>query len=174
MKVLCTTIVLMVMWLGSLQAQSIYTEHTLKLDNPEQRPGAEIEDIAWIAGNWVGEAFGGLSEEFWSEPVAGAMMGMYRSVARGKVGFYELLTITEEKGSLILRLKHFHPDLKGWEEKNATVDFPLVKVEKNTVWFEGYTFVRESKNEFNVYLAQSGGDGPPRELVFQYTRRKKR
>ena len=153
--------------------QSIYTEHTLKLDNPDNQPKAEIEAISWITGNWVGEAFGGLSEEFWSEPMAGAMMGMYRSVTRGKIGFYELLTITEEKESLILRLKHFHPDLKGWEDKGVTVDFPLVKVEKNAVYFEGYTFVKESKNEFNVYLAQSGGDGPPRELVFQYTRRKK-
>lgn len=156
-----------------LLAQSLYTENTLKLDSLENQPKAEIEDIAWIAGSWVGEAFGGLSEEIWSDPVAGSMMGMYRSVTRGKVGFYEILTITEENGSLILRLKHFHPDLKGWEEKGVTVDFPLVKVEKNAVWFEGYTFVKESKNEFNVYLAQSGGDGPPRELVFQYTRRKK-
>ena len=28
----------------------------------------KLENIAWIAGTWHGEAFGGITEEIWSEP----------------------------------------------------------------------------------------------------------
>ena len=49
-------------------AQSKNTPNTLALDDPDTRPEAKIEDVAWMAGNWKGEAFGGLSEEVWSPP----------------------------------------------------------------------------------------------------------
>jgi hypothetical protein len=49
---------------------------------------------------------------------------MYRLVRDRKPIFYELLTIVEENGSLMLRLKHFN--LTGWEDKLKTIDFPLV------------------------------------------------
>ena len=68
------------------------------------------------------------------------MMGMYRLVRDGKPVFYELLTLVEENGTLMLRLKHFHPDLKGWEEKGHTVEFPLVALADGAVHFEGMSF----------------------------------
>ena len=54
------------------------------------------------------------------------MMGSFRMIENDTVNFYELMTITEQDESLILKLKHFSSDLKGWEEKDTTVDFPLV------------------------------------------------
>jgi len=84
-----------------------------------------------------------------------------------QVQFYELCTITEEKGSLILRLKHFHSDLKGWEEKDETVDFKLVKVTPGKVFFDGFTFERISDNEINIYVVIEDG-GEQQEVKFNY------
>ncbi|WP_221892474.1 DUF6265 family protein [Winogradskyella flava] len=112
----------------------------------------KLENIAWIAGTWHGEAFGGQTEEIWSEPFGGSMMATFKLINDGKVTFYEIEVIREVENTLMLQLKHFDPDLKGWETKNETVDFPLKEITKNKVVFEGMTFEKISSNEMNVYV----------------------
>lgn len=153
-----------------VRAQSPMTAGTLKLDEGAARAAATIEDVAWIAGHWHGEAFGGLSEEIWSPPLAGAMMGVYRSIENGAVRFYEILQIVPEEGSLSLRLKHFDSDLTGWEEKDEVRAFPLVKVEPGVAWFEGMTFRREGPDAIVVLLAIEQEGGTAHEVAFRYTR----
>jgi hypothetical protein len=155
--------------LGSAAAQEKQTENTFKLSAGADSPPADLSAMEWLAGHWVGNALGGISEEIWSPPRGGSMMGMYRLVKDGKPVFYELLTIVEEKGSLLLRLKHFHGDLKGWEEKNDTVDFPLVAVRDGAVHFEGMSF-HPRGDDLTVYLAIGGKDGSVREEAFTYRR----
>src|SRR5690606_36146300 len=94
-----------------------------------QSPPATIDRVAWLAGRWVGEGLGGVSEEIWSPPAGGAMMGSYRLLKDGAPVFYEMFLLVEEKGTLILKVKHFAPDFTGWEEKSEFVDFPLVAIE---------------------------------------------
>jgi hypothetical protein len=151
-------------------AQDKITERTFKLAAGAKPPAATLADMAWLAGHWTGEALGGVSEEIWSAPGAGAMMGMYRLIKNGKPVFYELLTIVEENGSLALRLKHFHPNLTGWEEKDKTVDFPLVALEKGAVHFEGMSFHPREDGTLVVYLAIGQKDGSVREEAFPYKR----
>jgi hypothetical protein len=152
-------------------AEEKVTARTFKLSPGAQSPPATIADMAWLAGHWTGNALGGVSEEIWSPPRAGAMMGMYRLVKDGKPVFYELLTIVEHQGSLMLRLKHFNADLTGWEEKTKTVDFPLVATGKGAVHFEGMSFHPKGDKELTVYLAIGDrGGSTPREEAFSYTR----
>lgn len=122
---------------------------------------AKIEDVAWIKGHWKGEAFGGNAEEIWSEPAGGAIMGMFRLTSDGKTSFYELMVIREVNNSLILQLKHFHHDMKGWEEKDQTVDFPLIKIEEKKIWFDGLTFEHINENQMivNVIIEDSQPEG---------------
>lgn len=112
----------------------------------------KLENIAWIAGTWHGEAFGGITEEIWSEPSGGSMMATFKLINDGKVTFYEIEVIREVKNTLILQLKHFGADLKGWETKDETVDFPLKEITENKVVFEGMTFEKVSENEMNIYV----------------------
>jgi hypothetical protein len=81
-----------------------------------QHATATLSDFAWLAGHWTGPGLAGAAEETWTGPAGGSMLGMYRLVREGKVVFYEILTLTEKDGSVVLRLKHFNPDLTGWEE----------------------------------------------------------
>ncbi|WP_422107961.1 DUF6265 family protein [Winogradskyella sp.] len=112
----------------------------------------KLENIKWIAGTWHGEAFGGVTEEIWSEPSGGSMMASFKLINDGKVSFYEIEVIREIENSLVLQLKHFGNDLKGWETKDETVDFPLKHISKNKVVFEGMAFERVSDSEMNVYV----------------------
>src|SRR5688572_28160336 len=107
-------------------------------------PPATVNVMAWLAGSWEGEGLGGVSEEIWSEPRGGVMMGMFRSLKQDQPVFYEFLMFVEEKGTVVLKLKHFNPDFSGWEEKGAFVTFRLAKVEERAVHFDGLSFIREA------------------------------
>ncbi|MFC4721255.1 DUF6265 family protein [Geojedonia litorea] len=119
----------------------------------------KLENIAWIAGNWKGEAFGGQVEENWSQPSGGSMMATFKLINNGKVSFYEIEIIREVDNTLVLQLKHFNNDLKGWEEKDKTIDFPLKEITSNKVIFEGMTFEKVNANEMNVYVDLHQKDG---------------
>src|SRR6516225_5804665 len=119
---LTLTLVAVVCQNAAVFSQSPVTSNTLKLDQKQNMPHASVADIAWLAGSWTSEAFGGVGEEIWSSPSANTMVGMYRLIKDGKVLFYELCIIAPEGDSLVLKLKHFHPDLRGWEAKDAAVE----------------------------------------------------
>lgn len=134
-------------------------------------PPATLGAVDWLAGRWIGEGLGGVSEEMWAPPAGGAMVGTYRLLRDGKPVFYEFLLLVEEKGSLILKLKHFHPDLTGWEEKGDFVDFPLVAVEKEAVHFDGLTFERQGDGTLHIYLLlRDRASGAVREELFRMRR----
>ena len=131
-------------------------------------PEATLEDVSWIAGHWKGEAFGGVAEEIWSPPHGDSMMFVFKLVSEGKVQFYEVGHIQQINETLILQLKHFHGSLKGWEEKDDTVDFKLVQVDGNRVYFDGFTIEKISDNEINMYLVVGEEDGSSEEVKFNY------
>jgi hypothetical protein len=143
--------------------------HTLELSEAQSSPVASISDVHWIQGHWTGEALGGQAEEIWSPPLGESMMGSFKLVQDGKVKFYEIITISEIEQTLIMRLKHFDPQLKGWEEKDETVDFKLVKLSPGKVFFDGLTFERISENEMNVYV-RFESDEQDSEGKFNYHR----
>lgn len=155
--------------LPAAQAQDKFTERTLK-----QAPGAKpvpatLDAMKWLRGRWVGEAFGGTTEEIWSGPDAGAMVGLFRLVKDGKPVFYELMTIVEVDGTLAFRLKHFNPDLKGWEEREEVQEFPLVAMRDRVIDFEGMSFHRDG-DRATIYLAIEAADGTVSEQTFTYRR----
>ena len=133
-------------------------------------PPATIDVMAWLAGRWEGEGLGGYNEEIWSAPRGGVMIGMYRHLKDDRPVFYEFLMFVEEKGTIVLKLKHFNPDFSGWEEKKDYVDFPLVKVEERAVHFDGLSFVRESDNALRIYLLLRDKNGQVREEEFRMRR----
>lgn len=133
-------------------------------------PHAKLDDLSWIAGSWEGEAFGAKTEEVWASPKGTSMMGMFKLYDDEAVVFYELMTIREVDSTLFLQIKHFNNDLKGWEEKDETVDFRLLDIAENRVYFEGLTFEKISANAINVYVLINHESGDLTEEKFAYTR----
>ncbi|MFC4221407.1 DUF6265 family protein [Flagellimonas marina] len=144
-------------------------QETLQLSEGQNSPSASLEDVAWIAGHWQGEAFGGMAEEIWSNPMGGSMMFVFRLVADNEVSFYEVGHIQEVDDSIILQLKHFDKNLRGWEEKNETVDFRLVKIERNKAYFEGFTIEKVSEDQINMWVLIESKDSA-KEVLFAYKR----
>ena len=163
-------LVLLAFWL-SVAAASAQTPNTIPAPADQPGPKASVNDFAWLTGEWVGTGLGGVSEEAWSTPSAGAMMGMYRLVVGGKVSFYEFLTLVEEHGSVALKLKHFNPDMTGWEEKDRFVTFRLAKLEPNVAWFGGLTYRRVGNDRLEIFLAIRDKSGTIREEKFVMDRK---
>jgi hypothetical protein len=150
-------------------AQSQRTEHTFKLDDPENRPAATLDDVAWMVGNWSGEAFGNTFEAHWNPPTAGSLVGFFKLMNGNEVVFYELLLLAEEEGSLSLKVKHFSPDFTAWEEKEDYVDFKFVKADDNAVHFSGISFYRVDDDNMIGYIVFRNGEDI-REEQLKYRR----
>lgn len=61
-------------------------------------PPPAITKIAWLAGNWRLEKSGRVIEEQWMAPAGGVMLGMGRTVSKGRVLEYEFTQIREGPG----------------------------------------------------------------------------
>jgi hypothetical protein len=131
---------------------------------------AALTDFLWLVGKWDGTGLGGETQEMWSPPAGGAMMGMFRQLKAGQLVFYEFLTLVERDESVVLRLKHFHPDLTGWEEKAQVLEFPLVSLTATQATFNAITFTHDTPDAFSVRLRLKDKAGVVREEVFAYRR----
>lgn len=146
------------------------TEHTVRLAADEAPEAATVEVMAWLEGRWTGPGLGGRTEESWSGPEAGAMIGTFRLIREGKPVFYEFMMLTVTERGLVLRLKHFNPDLTGWEEREKFVEFRYVRTAGKLVQFEGLTFRRDEADRMTIFLALRGKDGAVREEKFEMRR----
>lgn len=160
-SILASIIFLLYIQIGFGQGQTVkFLENSIS-------PLASLDEVSWIQGYWKGEAFGGITEEFWSPPLGDSMMFTFKLVIDNKVVFYELGGIRQVDETLLLQLKHFRNDFKGWEEKDETVNFKLVKIEKNKVYFDQFTFEKISENEMNLYVVIDE-NGEAEEVKFNY------
>jgi hypothetical protein len=165
-------VLLLTMLASPVAAQQTLTPNTLRLAPGQASPPATIADMAWLVGHWTGEGLGGQFEEVWTAPKKGVMLGMYRGLKDEAPVFYELLTLSEVKGSLEFRLKHFNPDMKSWEEKDETVAMPFVARRDGVMHFDGMAFKPAGPDALTVYLAieDKKSGKPPREATFVYRR----
>ena len=155
--VIAVSLSLFSMW-DNATAQSQRTEHTFKIDNPDERPAATLDDVSWLVGSWAGEAFGSHFEEGWNPPSAGSMIGFFKLLSDDQVVFYELLLLVEEEGSLSLKVKHFNADFTAWEDKEDYVTFRFIKADEDAVHFSGISFYRIDENTLHGYLVMRTGD----------------
>ncbi len=98
---------------------------------------AVLADLSWLAGRWIDDSGGNLSEEIWTAPAGDSIVGMWRYVSGGKTRIFELLTISVETGGIVMRLRHFDPELVAREGKETPVELSLVAWTPGEASFEG-------------------------------------
>ncbi|MGZ3444475.1 MAG: DUF6265 family protein [Myxococcaceae bacterium] len=144
-------------------------DETLAQASPGSKPPpARIGAAAWLEGDWVGQGLRGASEEAWLAPLAGSMGGVYRGTRDGRVTFLELTALMEWGPSLLFRVKHFAPDLRGWEPREKTVDFPLVRFAPGALFLGGMTYLRTPEGlESWVLIGQKDGGVRPEKFLYR-------
>lgn len=132
-------------------------------------PAPRIEDFEWLVGSWLGEGLGGTVEEIWSPARAGVMVGTFRLIKDDAVVFYEILTLSERDGRIQMRLKHFDPELVGWEEKADYVTFDLEATEPGYVRL-GPLEIRHTEDRLSMALGMRSSDGTTRTEKLEFER----
>lgn len=135
-------------------------------------PPATIAVAEWLAGQWSGEGIGGAkAHESWLPPSGDTMVGTFvQEAADGGIMFTEHMYLMEQDGSLVVRLKHFDPDLTGWEEKDGMVTFRLLAAEPCALYFNALTYRCDGEGDMVVAVRMKSDKPEPDELVFRFKR----
>ncbi|MGM0944301.1 MAG: DUF6265 family protein [Bacteroidota bacterium] len=142
----------------------------VKTASEHQIPGkGKISELQWLVGYWTGTGLGGECEEVWMPAVDGQMIGTFRFWKEGKLIFSEFMHLIQEEESITLKLKHFNPDLSGWEEKEEWTTFSLIELGEEKAWFEGLTM--ERKGEKLLISVELGEKGVSRIEKFSYSKK---
>ncbi len=118
------------------------------------RPQLALADLAWIAGEWVGDKEGDRIEEAWLPPAAGAMPGLFRWLRGERLIVYEMLAFEQRPEGLVLLLRHFDAGLAPREAAEALI-FDLVEASPDSVLFAG----RDAAHPIRLGYRRAGEDG---------------
>lgn len=91
-------------------------------------PSASVQDLAWLSGCWAsidGEAGSG---ETWTAPAGGTLLGVSRTVKRGKTVAHELMQIRETGAGQIAFI--------ALPSGQSEASFPLVRLSGQEAVFE--------------------------------------
>lgn len=136
---------------------------------PEQAAAA-INKLAWLAGHWRMEQGGRVIDEHWMAPAAGVMLGMARTVAKGKVVEYEFIQIREGPGGALFFIS------RPSGQKEAA--FQLTALTDNSVVFENpqhdfpqiISYTLAANGSLLAFIEGPGKDGQTRRVEFPYQR----
>ena len=134
----------------------------------------KLADLSWLEGSWEGTGIGGArATEVYSGVAGGQIVGHFRQLKPdGSVMFYELVTIDEKDGQLRYRLKHFNPDLTGWETQAKVREFVLISATTNRWIFSGLAYERIGQNQMIATVISRRLDGSEEPLEFRFRRKR--
>lgn len=137
----------------------------------ETSPPASIEQLAWLAGSWVGTGMGAPVTETYSAPLGGRITGHFvMADEKGGVSFTEIVDYVPLGDSIAYRVRHFGPDMKGWEDATGIpIVFPLVAVEGDRWYFDGMTLERTGPDQLTMWVRISD-EGKVEDVPFRFTR----
>ena len=101
------------------------------LGRTDQAPKPTLDDLAWLAGSWVGTVRGLDMEEHWTAAKGHSMIGIHRDVREGRTLAFEFLRI-EQQGDQIVYLSMPNG-------RSPATAFPLREVTGTRVVFENPT-----------------------------------
>ena len=77
------------------------------------------------------------------------------------------LVVANNVGAIV-KLKHFNPDLTGWEEKDGMVTFRLLAAEPCALYFNALTYRCDADGGMVVAVRMKSDKPEPQELVFRF------
>ncbi|WP_141395832.1 DUF6265 family protein [Sphingomonas spermidinifaciens] len=137
-----------------LLAAPAHTQERTRALGTSASPPASIEDLAWLAGSWTGTAMGASVSETYSAPLGGRITGHFvMADHKGGTAFTEIVDYVPIGRSIAYRVRHFNPDMTGWEDKTGKpVVFALLAVEKDRWFFDGMTIERNGPDALTMWV----------------------
>lgn len=80
-------------WLSWCLTMTLSAALAAPLPARAEAPGQRVAALAWMAGSWSGVKAGVASEEHWTSPAGGALIGLHKDVRDGRMTSFEFLRI---------------------------------------------------------------------------------
>ncbi|MDA0929551.1 MAG: DUF6265 family protein [Proteobacteria bacterium] len=100
-------------------------------------PAATIDQLDWMTGNWAGQLGPNQLEENWIATEGGSIAAMVRMTGGGSTSMFEMITIEEVDGSLVLNIQQWDPGFKPRTTVPQTME--LEEITANSVKFRAVT-----------------------------------
>ncbi len=96
-------------------------------------PAATIDQLSWMTGNWAGQLGPNQLEENWIATEGASIAAMVRMTGNGATSMFEMITIEEVDGSLVLHIQQWDP---GFQPRtDAPQKMELEEITANSVKF---------------------------------------
>lgn len=96
-------------------------------------PAATIDQVAWMTGNWAGQLGPNQLEENWISTEGKSIAAMVRMTDGDATSMFEMITIEEVDGSLVLHIQQWNP---GFEPRTESAqEMELSEITSNSVKF---------------------------------------
>lgn len=140
---------------------------------------SSLQALSFMQGVWVGKSkTSAFVEEYWSNPEGDSMIGHCRFQKNGITTFYELMAIVKSPKGIVLRMRHFNDQFKGWAESEESGDCYLRTCRNQQAVFDN----KNEKNRVIVTYKKVGPDtmhvevestqnGKTSKYPFEYKRR---
>jgi Domain of unknown function (DUF6265) len=135
--------------------------HSLRA-NLELATGWTISDLGWMAGDWQTASTGrAVSEEHWTRPAGGSMIGISRTLVGDRTASFEFLRL-EERGDSI----YYVASPKG---RCPATDFKLTRLSGQEAVFENpqhdfpKRIIYRKNSDGGVTAIVDGGEGTKSE-----------
>ncbi len=84
--------------------------------------------------------------------------------------FNEIITLSQLDDGLVFTVKHFSPELHGWESQNKPILRRLLKREDKVWYFDTVTYVQIDEDNYMIYILLPNDKGEARIVTIPHTR----
>lgn len=127
-------------------------------------PPAAIEDLGWMTGNWAGQLGPNQLEENWIKVEGSSIAAMVRMTGNDATSMFEMITIEEVDGSLVLHIQQFDPGFVA--RTPAPQKMELSEITENSVQFVAVSeggmaslgYSHPDAETFIIHVGQAGGN----------------
>jgi hypothetical protein len=136
----------------------------------EATPPADINQLAWLAGKWRMERSGRVVEEQWMAPAAGVMLGMSRTVAKGRVVEHEFIQIRVGPGGALFFIAQPSGQKEAAFHHTSLTDREVVFENPNHDFPRKITYTLNADGSMLAAIEGPRADGTVRRVEFAYQR----
>jgi hypothetical protein len=133
-------------------------------------PAVSIAKLAWLAGNWRMERNGRLVDEQWMVPAGGLMLGMARTVAKGKLVEYEFVQIREGPGGELFYIAQPSGQKEAAFKAVSQTDTDVVFENKEHDFPQVIGYSLKPDGSAVAWIEGPGKDGKTRRIEYPYKR----
>jgi len=150
--------------LKKLKIASAVVALTFAANSAFAGPPASIEQLGWMTGNWAGMLGPNQLEENWISTEGSSLAAMVRMTGGEATSMFEMITIEEVDGSLVLHIQQWDPGFQP--RSDAPQKMELEEITMNSVKFKAVSeggmatlgYSHPDAESFIIHVGQLNGD----------------